>query len=294
MWIELLKDNITLDLKRNNFELVEEHLQLINELNPKIDNQIDYYKLKGHFELKINQFNAAKINYDKCIKLINTYYSKFHYEKAEIYHEIADYWFTEGDYEQALTYNSEIFQSLLKNELDPLAIDKLRPIEFIDGRKALEATKQRSLILAKQGEYESFKKMAWYSTKLYDNVISQNISSQDSKYFLRANSQEYFSSIIEYAIENDDTNFAFSISQFAHNLILRLQNQTHEAEINSGVPDSLLKKSNDIKLNIFKTKSQIVSTKSQDKKDYNSDLVQLDLAHLSKILNITLSLILIL
>lgn len=279
-WIDLLEEQISLNLKNNDLQSADKNLQLIKSLNPKIDNQIDYHKLKGNYLLKSDKFQEAKNNYDKCFELVDKYYSNFHYEKAEIFGKITEYWFSKGDFQSAIKNNTQVFQSLLRNDIvdnNPINTD---PQDFIDGHKALDASKQRTLISIQLEDYSSFKEMAIYSTRLYNNLLSRNIVNQESKYFLREGSQEYFASIIEYALQHNDINFAFSISQFSHNLILRLQSQSHEAEINSGVPDILLQKSNELKLLLFKTKSNFLSATTElEKEKYNSTLVELDLAY---------------
>ncbi len=249
------------------YDTAHYYLDLALEFEPEEDILIEYYQNKGVTLLKQKEFNKAqeslKIAEQKRIAL----HSDRHEKLAKTYLTIGNVYKQQNNYPLALEfYQKALIASTLDfNDRNPKNNPKSNII--LSQLTMLQSLEAKASIFTSQENYNDALNTYAIAQSLIEEMLRKNIRASESRFFLVNKSKSLYESAIQTALKKGDQKAAFSFSQKSHGLLLWQNYQENQATQNSGIPDSLLKKEHNLKIEISETERQLYKAHQSNLKE---------------------------
>jgi len=219
-------------------------------LGPEEDVLINYYKNKGVTYLKEKNLNKAQTALASAVNKSISLYSERHEKLGDIYLHIAQVYKEQNKLETALDYTQKALISSTLDFNDPNPNTNPKSNRILSRINMLEALERKADIFALQAKTDLALDNYAAAQSLIEEILSQYVTTNESRFFLVHKSKSLYNSAIAAALAQNDLELAFSFSQKSHGLILWQNYIENRATKNSGIPDSLLIKEQNLKLAI--------------------------------------------
>jgi len=280
-----LEDLSEYQIKTNSFIEAQENLDSILNLDPLAHELLNYYQNSGILQLKLNNFKEAESYFLKGIELCSDTFSFNKYKHAETFHLTSQAYFSVDKLSESLRFNEDCLNTLIPEYSLTINID---PSKSLNHKYTIEALLLRAKILSKQGKYNKAKKAIDDSQLYLDYMLNKTLISQGSRHFFINKLKIDYEKIIQIALQNNDPNFAFEISQKIHGNLLSLELFKYKAAEHFNIPLEYTDYEQSLKVRISTKESELsridydIEPEKYDSSDNNINYFKGELNNLIK------------
>jgi len=294
---EIIKDNLILVLiKHKKYNEAFNHLNKQFQNRNKYTNDLSLTRNYGRYYEGVKNYSKSKIYYDKSLQIARKKYKIKHRSLGSIYQDFATFYLEQDSTHKALNLYQKGITALVYDFNDTTNIYKNPNLNKILAENVLLTIfEKKAIALNRSYEQEGDEKALESALEVYGKAdslvarIRQNIQTEGSKQFLAETSLPVYEGAIATALRlyevTQDAKYqeqAFLFAEKNKATVLLEAIKENEAK-DMYLPDSLLEKETDLKVDIayiekklYKEESKKTKMDSSKVKDYQNELFDLN------------------